>query len=76
MNYKAGDKVKMKRGSTEGQENFLKQNNHVFTIEEYDGKKYLMHEDYMWYGEYSIDGLYEEEVFESIENRWEILDIR
>ncbi len=77
MKYKVGDRVKMKK-SDFGHGAFLSKHNYVLTIKEYvNDNYYFMEEDsYFCYLESSIDSLYVEEVFEPIENRYEILDLR
>jgi len=76
MKYKIGDKVKMRKGHF-GHDVFYSEHNYVLTIKDYDGYIYLMEEDeFFWYLEASIKGLYVEEIFDPIENRWDILDIR
>ena len=75
MKYSIGDKVKMKKGGCDfGHPSFLSKHNYVLTIKEYDGTLYLMYEDYMWYSESSIEGLYIGEKHTNY-NRFEIMDI-
>ncbi len=77
MKYQIGDKVRMKKGGCDfGHPPFLSKHNYVLTIKEYDGYYRMEEDDACWYLEAQIDGLYVEEVFDPIDNRWEILDIR
>lgn len=80
MKYKIGDRVKVKKTSIKGNNDFLASKNYIFTIKDYDGEHYLFEEDYMWYSEDSIEYLCIKDWFEfknniSIESRFEILDL-
>ena len=83
MKYKVGDRVRIKdnieryNGDISSVEFYLKKNNYILTIYAINEKKgyYIMQG---WQGiweESSIIGLYEEIIYEPINNRFEILDL-
>ena len=78
MKYKVGDRVKMKKSDCDfGHDAFFSKHNYVLTIKGYvNDSYYLMEEDSFCYLESSIDSLYVEEIFEPINDRSEILDLR
>lgn len=77
MNYKVGDKVKIKEnflGHINALEEVLGLSNRIVTIKKVHNYYYEMEEIGWGWGEYNIEKI-EKQIYEPILDRWEILDL-